>query len=122
LKKDELRKYRKILRERHSRLTKDMNHLQDEAMGDDASGDLSSMPFHMADLGTETYDKDFALGLIENGAEELEEVTQALARIEDGTYGSCAECGGRIPKARLQAIPYASHCIQCKEKLEKGRL
>jgi RNA polymerase-binding transcription factor DksA len=119
LKKDELNRYKKRLLDLRRRLTSDVNHLKDETLGDEASGDLSSMPFHMADLGTETYDKDFALGLIQNGSEELEAIDQALARIGKGTYGTCEECECAIPKARLQAIPHARHCVQCQARQER---
>ena len=74
----------------------------------------------MADLGTENYDQEFTLGLIENEQGTLELVNEALERMEHGKYGHCVECGEPISKPRLQALPYARHCIQCARKLESG--
>ena len=74
----------------------------------------------MADLGTENYDQEFTLGLIENEQGTLELVNEALDRMEHGTFGRCVECGEPISKPRLQAIPYARHCIRCARKLEGG--
>ena len=85
----------------------------------EASGDLSSMPIHMADIGSDNFEQEFTLSLMENDEETLELIEAALERIEDGTYGSCTECGGRIPKTRLNAIPYTPHCIKCATELQR---
>ena len=74
----------------------------------------------MADLGTDNYDQEFTLGLIENEQGTLELVNEALDRMELGTFGQCVECDEPITKPRLQAIPYARHCIRCARKLEGG--
>jgi RNA polymerase-binding transcription factor DksA len=97
--------------------------MTDEALGRDnngGTGNLSNVPLHMADLGTDNYDQEFTLGLIENEQSTLELVNEALGRMEKGTYGLCAECSEAIAKPRLQAIPYAKHCIRCARKLEGG--
>ena len=67
----------------------------------------------MADIGSDNFEQEFTLSLMENDEETLELIEDALERIEAGTYGSCTECGGRIPKTRLNAIPYTPHCIKC---------
>ena len=74
----------------------------------------------MADVGTENYDQEFTLGLIENEQGTLEQVNEALGRIDAGKFGRCVECGEPIAKPRLQAMPYTRHCIQCARKLENG--
>jgi RNA polymerase-binding transcription factor DksA len=74
----------------------------------------------MADLGSDNYDQEFTLGLIENEQSTLELVNEALRRMAEGKFGLCAECAEPISKPRLQAIPYAKHCIQCARKLENG--
>ena len=79
----------------------------------ESSGDLSSMPIHMADIGSDNFEQEFTLSLMENDEETLDLIEGALERIEAGTYGSCTECDGRIPKTRLNAIPYTPHCIKC---------
>jgi RNA polymerase-binding transcription factor DksA len=76
------------------------------------------MPLHMADVGTENYDQEFDLGLIENQQGTLDQIHEALARIEAGTFGLCVDCGQPIAKPRLQAIPYTSRCIEDARKLE----
>ncbi|MGP0062110.1 MAG: TraR/DksA family transcriptional regulator [Isosphaeraceae bacterium] len=97
--------------------------MTDEALGRElggGSGNLSNSPLHMADLGTDNYDQEFTLGLIENEQGTLEQVNEALSRMELGTFGHCVECSELISKARLEAIPYARHCIKCARKLEGG--
>lgn len=123
LRNEELASYRRILNSLRARLRGDLDRMTDEALRREmggGSGSLSSVPLHMADLGTENYDQEFTLGLIENEQGTLELIDEALDRMERGTYGQCAECGEPITKSRLQAIPYARHCIRCARKLEGG--
>ena len=97
--------------------------MTDEALRRDTTGgtgNLSNVPLHLADLGTDNYDQEFTLGLIENEQGTLELINQALERMEQGRFGQCVECGEVISKPRLQAIPYARHCIRCARKLEGG--
>lgn len=121
LKTEEIETFRKILLVLQARLRGDLDQMTDEALnksGGEAAGNLSSMPMHMADIGTETFDQDFTLGLIENEQETLGQIHDALSRLDQGTFGKCGECGGSITKSRLQAIPYASSCIECARKQE----
>ena len=123
LKNEDLVSYRRILDGLRARLRGDLDRMTDEALRRQVpggSGSLSSVPLHMADLGTENYDQEFTLGLIENEQGTLELVNEALDRMARGTYGQCAECGESISKPRLQAIPYTRHCIRCARKLEGG--
>ena len=106
------------LRDRHNG---DVSHLADEALrrtGGGASGNLSNMPIHMADLGTDNFEQEFTLSLMQNEEQLLGEIGAALERIKQGGFGQCEECQGAIPKARLQAVPYARHCVECARKLE----
>ncbi len=121
LKSDELESYRQSLRAIRARLRGDLDQLTDEALhrtSPESSGNLSSMPLHMADVGSENYDQEFDLSLIENSQTTLDQVQEALARVEAGTFGECIECSEPIAKPRLQAIPYTPHCIGCARKLE----
>jgi DnaK suppressor protein len=123
LKNEDLVSYRRVLQTLRSRLRGDLDRMTDEALrrqSTGGSGSLSSVPLHMADLGTENYDQEFTLGLIENEQETLELVNEALVRMEQGTFGRCVECSEPISRPRLQAIPYARHCIRCARKLESG--
>jgi DnaK suppressor protein len=123
LKEEELGSYRQTLQNLRARLRGDLDQMTDEALRRDSAGgtgNLSNVPLHMADLGTDNYDQEFTLGLIENEQGTLELVVEALARMAKGTFGECVECGGSISKPRLEAIPYARHCIGCARKLEGG--
>lgn len=123
LKNQELATYRRVLTGLRARLRGDLDRMTDEALRRETaggSGSQSSVPLHMADLGTENYDQEFTLGLIENEQETLELINEALDRMERGTYGQCAECNAPISKSRLQAIPYTRHCIRCARMLEGG--
>jgi DnaK suppressor protein len=123
LKNDELESYRNVLLGLRSRLRGDLDQMTDEALRrsqNETSGNLSNVPLHMADVGTENYDQEFTLGLIENEQATLEQVQSALNRIDAGSYGRCTECQEPIAKPRLQALPYTKHCIQCARKLEGG--
>ena len=84
----------------------------------ESSGDLSFMPIHMADLGTDNFEQEFTLSLMESEETTLAQIEAALERIEEGVYGDCVDCGARIPKTRLNAIPYARLCVKCASKLE----
>ena len=88
----------------------------------DASGDLSSMPIHMADIGTDNYEQEFALGLMDSERRILNEIDDALDRIEDGTYGICEGTGEPISKARLKAQPWARYCVEYARMVEEGRV
>jgi DnaK suppressor protein len=121
LKSEERESYRQVLQGLRARLRGDLDQMTDEALRrhqPESSGNLSNVPLHMADVGTENYDQEFTLGLIENEQGTLEEINAALSRIEVGTFGRCEECSEPIAKPRLQALPYTRHCIGCARKLE----
>ena len=123
LKKVELESYRTVLINLRARLRGDLDQMTDEALRrsqPESSGNLSNVPLHMADVGTENYDQEFTLSLIENEQATLEQVQEALGRVDSGTYGACEQCQEPIAKLRLQALPYTKHCIQCARKLESG--
>lgn len=123
LKSEELESFRNVLHDLRSRLRGDLNQMTDEALRRnlaEGSGNLSNVPIHMADVGTENYDQEFTLGLIENEQGTLELVNEAIRRIEQGKFGVCTECDEPIAKQRLTALPYARHCIHCARKLESG--
>jgi DnaK suppressor protein len=123
MKKAESKVYKERLLGLRARLRGDVSQMADAALNQrrsDANGDLSSMPIHMADMGTDNFEQEFTLSLMESEGEALEQIESALERIEEGTYGQCEECGGRIPKKRLDAIPYASMCVKCASEFEKG--
>jgi RNA polymerase-binding transcription factor DksA len=113
----ELARYRGALLALRGRLAGDVSSLADEARNseDEASGNLSHVPIHMADLGT--YEREFTLGLLANEEHTLEEIAAALGRIERGTFGHCEGCRTAIRKDRLDALPYARYCVECARRL-----
>lgn len=121
MKKSEMKPYKERLLHMRARLRGDVNAMADAALRktrSEASGDLSSMPIHMADVGTDNFEQEFTLTLMESDEVTLEQIEAALERIEDRVYGLCMECEGRIPKTRLNAIPFTPHCVKCASKLE----
>jgi DnaK suppressor protein len=123
MKKTDMKVYKDRLLLLRARLRGDMNAMADAALRKtrtEASGDLSSMPIHMADLGSDNYEQEFTLGLLQNDEDTLGLIESALERIEEGEYGSCSECGGTVPKTRLNAIPYTPFCVKCASKVQRS--
>ena len=119
----ELKVYKDLLLALRARMTGDVNQLRENSLRksrSEANGDLSSMPIHMADIGSDNYEQEFSLSLLENEGAALEKIQASLDRIEEGTYGACEECGAKIPKTRLNAIPYATLCVKCASQHEQS--
>ena len=120
MKKTEAKEYKNMLLGLRSRLRGDVTALADAALRttrSEASGDLSSMPIHMADVGTDAFEQEFTLSLMEHDGTALEQIEAALVRIEDGLYGVCVECESKIPKTRLQVLPQTPYCVKCADKV-----
>jgi RNA polymerase-binding transcription factor DksA len=121
----EKKQYQRQLLGLGNRLKAHLAILEEAALrktGGEASGNLSNTPLHMADLGSDTFEQEVSLSLLESENQQLEEIGAALERIDQGTYGKCEECGGRISAERLQAIPYAWLCIECARGAEQSGL
>ncbi|MBL8829280.1 MAG: TraR/DksA C4-type zinc finger protein [Planctomycetaceae bacterium] len=121
--KTESKVYKERLLALRARLRGDVTQMAESALNKnrmDRGDNLSSMPIHMADLGSDNFEQEFTLSLITNEEETLELIERALERIEEGTYGICDDCECKIPKARLNAIPYASNCVKCAEQAQRG--
>ncbi len=115
--------FKELLLEKRREILRNVNEFEDEALKKshlDATGDLSSMPIHMADLGTDNYEQEFALGLMDSERKLLREIDNALGRLEKKTYGICEGTGKPISKARLKAQPWARYCVEYARKLEQG--
>lgn len=111
--------YRKQLVDKLRTLLGDVTKLEHEvsrSKKDSATLDISKF----ADIGTDAYEIEFDMGLLENQNEEIAEVVAALKRLEDRTFGTCSLCGKKIHKSRLKAIPYAKLCVACKKKEEEN--
>lgn len=123
LSKTDIEHFKQLLLDKRREILRNVTEFEDEALKKsrmDASGDLSSMPIHMADLGTDNYEQEFALGLMDSERKLLREIDDALERIEQGTYGICEGTGQPIPKTRLEAQPWARYCVEYARMLEKG--
>jgi RNA polymerase-binding transcription factor DksA len=111
----EIQDYRQRLLALKDRLDGDVSGLEEEArrpIGGEASGGLSDVPLHLADLGTDNYEEEVTLALLENQEQILAEIDEALARIAQGEFGRCQECGQEISRERLEAVPYTRYCRQ----------
>jgi RNA polymerase-binding transcription factor DksA len=118
----ELDTYRQRLLALGRRMNNDLSAVAGEALrttGGEASGSLSNAPLHPADLGTDNYEQETAVSLLANESQLLEQVSAALNRIEQGTYGRCQECGQDIDRERLNALPYTPYCVACAARVER---
>ncbi|MFZ4722072.1 MAG: TraR/DksA family transcriptional regulator [Phycisphaerales bacterium] len=115
----ELDGYRDVLLRSRLELIGRVDSLEDEALRS-SGGNLSNMPLHMADVGTDTFDQEFALNMAASDREKLAEIDAALQRITDRTYGVCQITGKPIPKARLDANPLAKYTVEAARLVERG--
>ncbi len=120
LNKSELEHFRMLLLEKRRELLGDVGSMESEAFKH-AGGNTSS-PMHMADVGTDNFEQEFTLNLLESDRKLLREISEALARIDGGTYGICEGTGQSIAKARLEATPWTKYCIEYARMLEQGLL
>ena len=94
-----------------------MTQMADSALNKDHSK-TTSIPTDMAELGSGNFDQELTLSLLGSERDALEQVEEAIERIEEGSYGRCKTCGARIRKSRLQAIPYVAQCVRCASEQE----
>lgn len=120
MKKKDLEKYEKLLLIKRAELMEELGllHKSGQSTVKDATGEISSYSTHMADQGTDSFEREKAFQLASKGGRFLHHIDEALLRIKDQTYGKCQECGKPITVARLEAVPHARLCIECKEKEE----
>jgi RNA polymerase-binding protein DksA len=118
LTRKDLDHYRDLLMHKRAEILGDVASLETDAKNN--GGNLSNMPLHMADIGSDNYEQEFTLGLVESERKLLQEINEALLRIKAGTYGFCVEMGVPITKSRLDAKPWAKQCIEAARQLERG--
>jgi len=120
--KKDLIEFKKLIAKTKIKISDDIKHISEDTLKKsqkDASGDISGYTYHMADVATDTYDREFSLGLASNERKLLFELEDALKKIDEGTFGICETCKSLITKNRLKAVPYARLCMKCQEKKEK---
>jgi len=115
--KKQLEEQRKLIADGIDHFTKDNLNLSQR----DASGDLSGYTFHMADVATDNFDREFNLDIASNEQQLLNRIQEALNKINEGTFGICENCQANISMERLKAVPYARLCIKCQEEEEKKK-
>lgn len=120
--KKDLAGFKKIIIKRKDEILEDIQKISEDTLKKsqkEASGDISGYSYHMADVATDTYDREFSLGLASNERRFLYELDDALKKVEEGLFGVCEDCKKLISKTRLKAVPYARLCVKCQEKKEK---
>ena len=115
----EIGKFKTLLLAKRNEILGNVLSMEDEALHRQRN-DLSNMPIHIADAGSDNYEIENTLGLMDSERKLLREIDEALDRIENGTYAICEGNGKPIPKARLKAIPWAKYCVEYASMLEKG--
>lgn len=121
--KTELKYFENLLNEKKETLIQELGYLEDNTMrlsSKEGAGDLSSHAYHLADHATETQDREQAFHMASREGKYLFYIEEALDRVRNGTFGVCKKCGKLIPKARLEAVPTAKMCIDCKTKQERA--
>jgi DnaK suppressor protein len=121
--KPELKFFENLLNEKKETLIQELGYLEDNTMrlnSKEGAGDLSSHAYHLADHATETQDREQAFHMASREGKYLFYIEEALDRVRAGTFGVCKKCGKLIPKARLEAVPTAKMCIECKTKQERA--
>jgi DnaK suppressor protein len=110
--------FRELLLDARKRVVAALQNLHDDHAGtlSDEAGEETAYDNHLADTATETYDRELDYTLEENSEHVLADIDAALKRIEDGTYGICTNGGEQIPAERLEALPWATLCIDCKQR------
>ena len=112
--------YRTRLLHLRARLRGEMGRMADAALNQ-SRPESSSLPIHLADLGSDNFEQELTLSLVGSEKEVLDKIEFALERIADGSYGKCEECGKKIPESRLEAIPYTAVCVHCAANQEQER-
>ncbi len=119
LKKTDLEKFRKILLDMKRQISQTVKGTNEEVKEVDQSRGYSQ---HQADEGTDDFGKTISLEVSTRGYHILRQIDRALEKIDDGTYGICDISGKEIPRARLDAIPYATMTVDAQQKLERGEV
>lgn len=119
----DLKRFEDLLRARRKEVLSELSELEEVYLGKsqrESAGDVSGYSTHPADMGSDEAMRDAAFSRGEAGGRVLEEIDEALERVRNGEYGRCEGCGGDIPDARLEALPYARLCIKCQEDMEES--
>lgn len=116
--------FRELIEKKRDTIFRELGYLEKTSLRplDEYSGDNSTYSLHMADQGTDAQEREKAFLFAARENKFLNHLNRALERMKKGTYGHCVECGRSIQFARLEAVPHATLCIECKKKQEEKRL
>jgi len=117
--KQQLSAIKRVLLEKQKELSGDAQHLVGQALKCATERSATGNVADLADVGSDCFEQELELGLLENEQKALEEIHDALIRIETGSFGICEMCRKTLPSARLAAIPYARFCLGCKKEQEE---
>jgi RNA polymerase-binding protein DksA len=123
--KRDIKHFEERLIEERLKLMKELGHFEDKIFNNsqrDAAGDLSAYSVHMADQASDAEEREKAYHMASAEGRLLYHIDEAIARLRDGTYGCCLGCGKQIQKPRLEVVPHARLCIDCKKAEENGSL
>jgi len=115
----DLDNFRELLLAKRREILGDLRSMEHEALRTSGGSNLSNLPIHMADMGTDNYEQEFTLGLVEKDRQMLREINAALIKIQNGTYGICEGTGKPISKERLEYQPWARFSIEYARKMER---
>ena len=115
----QLEKFRELLLEKRKEILQDVECMEQSIF--QSGGELSSMPVHLADMGSDNFEQEFGLGLMAEEKKILVEIDQALRRIDEGNFGICEALGVPIELSRLEAIPWTRYSLEHARQMEKGR-
>ena len=121
MRKSDMKKFKKLLLEKKKAQLEEMGSLMKTRVGEtikESTGDLSSYSYHMADQGTDAMEREMAFMFASKSGRLIYHIDEALRRIDEGEYGNCVSCEKPISKVRLEAVPYARLCIECKSSEE----
>ncbi len=124
MRKTEMKKYERLLLAKKKALLEEMATTMKAQVSTtirESTGDISSYSYHMADQGTDAMERELAFMFASKSGRLIYHIDEALRRIQEGTFGKCHKCGEQISAARLQAVPHARMCIECKSAEEVGK-
>ena len=121
LTKEQMKQFRQLLITERVKLVNEIKSIAHDASTSprDASGDLSAYTVHMADMASDTYERELSMNIVTSEQELLYQIDDALKRLDEGTFGLCQQCSQPITMSRLKAVPYASMCITCQRAKEQ---
>lgn len=121
--KQQLKEFKDLLLQERAKFAAEIRSIAQNASKNprEAAGDLSGYTVHMADMSSDTYERELAMNIASSEQEVLYQIEDALKRIDEGSYGICQQCSKPIGMSRLRAVPYTSMCIECQRSKEQQK-